>query len=177
MDLSLDAPDIPDNLPCLMERARLVSTNPVAAAEFFHILVTAFIDCLLGFDKRVLDPAERLGVIGPVVAYGGSVETQGRGTLHLHKNVYCANLLHPADMFTRISVNKSDYRRTLFRVLRSCINECLPALHAERLTKPFAPIGGDETDQDEDFAADSGVSDDEDAFESSGLRLRGMSTH
>jgi hypothetical protein len=42
--LPLAGDDLPSGMPSLMERAKIVAANPVAAAEFFHRVVRAFID-------------------------------------------------------------------------------------------------------------------------------------
>ncbi|TFK58892.1 hypothetical protein BDN72DRAFT_906329 [Pluteus cervinus] len=52
------------------ERFRLISRNPVAAARFFHLMVTLFIQHILGVGT------DHLGVYGQTAAYYGTVEQQ-----------------------------------------------------------------------------------------------------
>ncbi|TFK65379.1 hypothetical protein BDN72DRAFT_732978, partial [Pluteus cervinus] len=50
------------------ERFRIVTQNPVAAARFFHLMVTLFIQHVLGVGT------DHLGIYGQTVAYYGTVE-------------------------------------------------------------------------------------------------------
>lgn len=61
------------------ERMRLVTLNPVAGARFFKYAVQTFISDVLGFNNELMP-----GLYGDVEAYYGTVEQQGRLTLHLH---------------------------------------------------------------------------------------------
>ncbi|CAF1325294.1 unnamed protein product [Adineta steineri] len=52
------------------KRAEIIASHPVATAKFFHILISNILDTMiLG------------GVVGPVKAYFGTVESQGRGSV------------------------------------------------------------------------------------------------
>lgn len=64
---------IPQNLPNARERAKIVSCNPAAAAEYFHYTIDAVIKNLL----REGHPEG--GVLGHVRGYYGILEEQGRG--------------------------------------------------------------------------------------------------
>lgn len=63
-----------------------VASDPYAAASFFHIIVNAILQQLLGIKGyKHRQPVQReKGILGIVEAYIGTVEAQGRGTLHLH---------------------------------------------------------------------------------------------
>ncbi|TFK67654.1 hypothetical protein BDN72DRAFT_740740, partial [Pluteus cervinus] len=50
------------------DRFRLISRNPVAAARFFHLMVTLFIQHVLGVGT------DHLGIYGQTAAYYGTVE-------------------------------------------------------------------------------------------------------
>jgi hypothetical protein len=63
-----------------------VASNPFASAAFFHLIVTAVLQCLLGicgYDNGKPIQREK-GIFGNIDTYIGTVEAQGRGTLHLH---------------------------------------------------------------------------------------------
>ena len=79
-DIDLDAlfPEVPPP----RQRAKLVSQQPIACAKFFDTIVKAFLDCILRFGK------EEGGVFGRVSGYFGTVEEQGRGSLHLHMLIW-----------------------------------------------------------------------------------------
>ena len=58
---------------------------PYAAVLFFHLTINAFLESLLGIKGFRSNRIEReTGILGNVEAYIGTVEAQGRGTLHIH---------------------------------------------------------------------------------------------
>ncbi|THH11046.1 hypothetical protein EW146_g8175 [Bondarzewia mesenterica] len=67
------------------QRARTIANDPYAAAKFFHFIIRTVLKTLMnieiGDDGHV---HSGMGVMGEVAAYFGTVESQGRGTLHLH---------------------------------------------------------------------------------------------
>src|SRR5882762_8690822 len=60
------------------EKENLIADNPVASARFFHFMMQAFIKHVLGVDT------DHPGIYGDTAAYYGTVEQQGRLTLHMH---------------------------------------------------------------------------------------------
>jgi hypothetical protein len=66
-------------------RARVIADNPVAGAEFFHLIITKFFDILLGAARGT-----KIGVLGKVQGWYAVVETQVRGSLHLHILIWIA---------------------------------------------------------------------------------------
>lgn len=70
------------NLRSANERNLLVAQNPVAAARFFDLMVRMFIKHVLGIGIN------QPGLYGKTAGYYGTVEQQGRLTLHLHA-IYC----------------------------------------------------------------------------------------
>ena len=63
-----------------------IASDPHASASFFHIMVRAVLGGLLGitgFHWNEHIKREK-GILGTVHGYVGTVEAQGRGTLHLH---------------------------------------------------------------------------------------------
>lgn len=73
-------------------KLRLNAKNPVGGARFFDFIVKAFIRHILGFGK------ESGGIFGKVSAYYGTVEQQGRLTLHLHMLIWVANCMRPQEI-------------------------------------------------------------------------------
>jgi hypothetical protein len=80
-----------------------LASNPVAAAIVFIRMVNCVMTHLLGrapeteykrsaqsksSDQPASSLAGKKGVFGPLFAIGGCVETQGRGTLHIHVNLW-----------------------------------------------------------------------------------------
>ena len=67
------------------EHLCLMSGNPVAGAHFFHFMINAFIEHVLGIDNITKWGINRKHeLFGQTSAYYGTVEQQGRLTLHLH---------------------------------------------------------------------------------------------
>ncbi|CAF1382354.1 unnamed protein product [Rotaria sordida] len=63
------------------------------------------------------------GVLGPIKAYFGTVESQGRGSLHLHMLIWLDHDLKPADMKEKIQ--NADFREKLKAYLEDIIKEDL----------------------------------------------------
>ena len=70
--------------PDANQRARNVARDPYAAAKFFHFIICSIIETLFGVKPTNFQVRNRIGIFGRVSAYFGVVESQGRGTLHLH---------------------------------------------------------------------------------------------
>ncbi|CAN0265693.1 unnamed protein product, partial [Scytosiphon promiscuus] len=68
------------DLPAYVDRLQKIAADPVASADFFHIMIDAVMTCLLRFGARDGDG----GVLGRVKAYIGMTEEQKRLTLHCH---------------------------------------------------------------------------------------------
>ncbi|KAF5314576.1 hypothetical protein D9611_007202 [Ephemerocybe angulata] len=98
------------------ERVRLIARNPVAGARFFHFLVQLFIKHLL----RWKDNDGRPGVFGHTSGYFGTVEQQGRMTLHLHILIWVACALSPQQVKDRLLSDDSEFKRELITYLESC---------------------------------------------------------
>jgi hypothetical protein len=73
------------------ERIRLIARNPVAGARFFNFMVELFIKHVLGVG------ADHSGIYGDTSAYYGTVEQQGRLTLHLHMLLWIRGSLSPQE--------------------------------------------------------------------------------
>lgn len=77
--------DLFDHLPRLRsadDRRRAIANHPAGAARFFDFLVKTFVRVILRYGQK--DD----GLFGPTEAYYGTVEAQGRLTLHLHMLVW-----------------------------------------------------------------------------------------
>jgi len=74
----------PSQYPKYWDRRLVATKDPVACALFFQTIITAVLECLLGHNGT----SSQVGVLGKVKEYYGTVETQGRGTLHLHMLIW-----------------------------------------------------------------------------------------
>jgi hypothetical protein len=96
------------------ERYLLMSKNPVSAARFFNFMVKSFLTDVLGWKQ------EECGLFGHTNAYYGTVEQQGRLTLHLHLLLWIVNSLSPQEIRKRIMDPSSTFQRKLVHYLESC---------------------------------------------------------
>jgi hypothetical protein len=111
--INLDLDNIlPLELRTVYERAQIIATHPVATAKFFNTLIKNILQCLvLG------------GVLGPVKAYFGTVESQGRGSLHLHLLIWLNHDFTPTQLKEKI--NDVEFREKLLKYIEDIIKEDL----------------------------------------------------
>ncbi len=69
------------------QRAQNIAIDPYAAAKFFRFIINAILENLFGNKTSDYHVFNKIGVFGRVSAYFGTVESQGRGTLHLHPSL------------------------------------------------------------------------------------------
>ena len=113
------------------ERARLVADDPVAAAKFFHYLVETWLECILGVNSQL--KMNEVGVLGRTTGYYGTVETQGRGSLHLHILVWIHGSKNPEEFIrdlTRDDGEGRKFRDKMMDYLSSVVYEQFPHGHA-----------------------------------------------
>jgi hypothetical protein len=96
------------------KRIRLIANNPVASARFFHFMVQLFIKHVLGVGT------EHPGIYGNTSAYYGTVEQQGRLTLHLHLLLWIRGCLSPQEIRRQILDPTSDFQQKIIEYLESC---------------------------------------------------------
>jgi hypothetical protein len=102
------------------DRYRLIAKNPVAGARFFNFMVEMFIKHVLGVGKK------HPGVYGKTSAYYGTVEQQGRLTLHLHLLLWISGVFTPQEIRDKIMDPTSDFQKEMVKYLESlCVGEFL----------------------------------------------------
>ena len=101
-------------------RAEIVASHPVATAKFFHVLITNILNTMIVG-----------GVLGPIKAYFGTVESQGRGSLHLHLLIWLDHNMKPADMKEKIQ--DAGFREKLKTYLEDIIKEDLDDFKEKRI--------------------------------------------
>jgi hypothetical protein len=94
------------------KRAEIIASHPVATAKYFHLLIT-----------NILNTMITGGVLGPTKAYFGTVESQGRGSLHLHLLIWLDHDMKPADL--KEKVQDVNFREKLKAYLEDIIKEDL----------------------------------------------------
>jgi len=95
------------------ERYRLIAQNPVAGARFFHLMCEMFIKHVLGVGT------DHPGIYGETGGFYGTVEQQGRLTLHLHLLLWIRGSLSPQEIREKIMDPNSDFQRKLVEYLES----------------------------------------------------------
>ena len=95
------------------ERYRLIASNPVAGAHFFHFMIEMFIRHVLGFEK------DHQGYYGKTAGYYGTVEQQGWLTLHLHMLLWIQGSPSPDELRSKILDPDSDFRQKLVEYLEN----------------------------------------------------------
>lgn len=111
VDLDLDK-IIPETIPSTYERAQIIASHPVATARFFNVLISSILTCMV-----------EKGVLGPIKAYFGTVENQGRGSLHLHILLWLDHNLTPSQL--KESVQNEEFRNGLLNYLEDIIQQDL----------------------------------------------------
>lgn len=95
-------------------RMMLAAKNPSACALFFHSMISGFVDIIL----RARSGGR--GLLGTCTSYYGSVEANGRGTLHCHMLIWLKG--HPSPQILRDRmIASSDYKEKTFKWLESII--------------------------------------------------------
>ena len=93
------------------ERYRLIASNPVACARFFDFMIKRFIKHVLGVGS------DHPGLYGETSAYYGTVEQQGRLTLHIHLLLWIKGGLTPDEIRDCITDPTSDFQQQLVKYL------------------------------------------------------------
>ncbi|KAF5335144.1 hypothetical protein D9611_010826 [Ephemerocybe angulata] len=92
------------------ERGHTAVEHPVACAQFFDAMMRAFIRIILRHGRRGNSP----GIFGHCEAYYGTVETQGRGTLHCHMLLWLKDHLPPETLADTLKTS-SEYGNALIK--------------------------------------------------------------
>ena len=95
------------------ERYVLIAHNPVAGARFFHFMCQMFIKHILGVGEN------HPGFFGKTGAYYGTVEQQGRLTLHMHMLLWLRGSLTPQKIRDMIMDPTSDFQKRMVEYLES----------------------------------------------------------
>ena len=71
--------------PDSIDRAMNMASDPYAFAKFFHFMIDTIFGVLFGISGQQKGMIIRKeGIFGIIKSYVGTVEAQGRGSLHLH---------------------------------------------------------------------------------------------
>lgn len=109
--------DLDDYLPMAShdkDRLRTVVSNPAACAKFFNLMVNLFIKHVLRADTG------RDGAFGRTSAYYGTVEQQGRTTLHLHLLLWIEGSCSPQLIRERALEQNGKFASEIITWLEAC---------------------------------------------------------
>lgn len=114
--------------PDKAKRAKNVADDPYAAAKFFHFMIATILETLFRVKVTSAQVKSGIGVFGRVAAYFGTVESQGRGTLHLHILIWLKDVPSSEEM---ISLLKSEeFRQRIINFIRANFRAYVPGLES-----------------------------------------------
>ncbi len=114
-------------------RARNVASDPYGAAKFFHFTVNALLETLLQVKVTKYQVRSDTGIFGKVSAYFGTVEAQGRGTLHLHMLIWLKNAPTSDELMELL---KSDvFRAKMCAFIKANVRAYCPGLESAESVK------------------------------------------
>ena len=113
-----------------------MASDPYASAKFFHLMIETILEVLFGFSRRRNGVVtRRRGIFGVIKSYVGTVEAQGRGSLHLHLLLWLEGA--PTANELRRAMKSEPVREKIKRFIRDTIRADLDGkMSAEVLAMP-----------------------------------------
>ena len=99
------------------DHLHLMLENPVAGACFFHLMVNAFIEHVLGVDDMKSGININHGLFGKTSTYYGIAEQHGRLTLHFHMALWVRKSLTSQEIRNRIMDEDSTFQQKMVQYL------------------------------------------------------------
>ncbi|KAJ8507569.1 hypothetical protein ONZ45_g10073 [Pleurotus djamor] len=122
--------------PDASTRAMNIANDPFAAAEFFHYSVIVILRDVMGIDAHRNSNRHEIkrqeGVLGMIKAYVGTVEAQGRGTLHLHILLWGEG--GPTSENMAFALQSPEFKNKVREFIGQSMHAHLPGLTAEEIT-------------------------------------------
>ena len=117
---------LPEQVPDYHHQSLLIVKDLVLAAWFFDIYMNAFFSTILRSNERPRNEIHS-GVLGITKGYYGTVEAQGRGSLHCHMLIWLEGGLNPAEIRDRL-LNDPDgpFEKRLISYLDENIQSAVP---------------------------------------------------
>ncbi|KAG8724803.1 hypothetical protein FRC09_013989 [Ceratobasidium sp. 395] len=120
-----------------VRRSQNIARDPYAAATFFHFTITLVLEKLFGIKALRTHVDAQNGVLGKVKAYFGTVECQGRGTLHLHMLLWLHNVPSPRRL--KEMLRTSEFRSKVAAFLGANVRSFRPGLANREEVKRMLP--------------------------------------
>lgn len=112
--------------PNRQQRARNVTGDAFAAAKFFNFIIGLVLEILMDVKVTPRRVESGRGVFGRVRAFFGTVECQGRGTLHLHLLIWLDD--SPTTERMRTLLSQQHFREKVRAYIRANIHAHHPAI-------------------------------------------------
>jgi hypothetical protein len=114
-------------------RAQNISNDPYASSRFFHFMVRTILTTLFGVKRTKFQVRSEKGIFGHIAAYFGVVESQGRGTLHLHILLWLMNSPSIAEIFELLKTE--EFRSKVTEFIRTNIKGYAPGFESADTVK------------------------------------------
>jgi hypothetical protein len=119
--------------PDIDRRAQNIAQDPYAAAKFFHFLIHTILETLFGMKVTNFQVFNKIGIFGRVSAYFGTVESQGRGTLHFHLLLWLENSPQAQDI--KDLLKSSTFRSQVGMYIQQNLRAYIPGLESAETVK------------------------------------------
>lgn len=120
--------------PDKAKRAKNIADDPYAAAKFFHFMIATILKTLFQIEVTPAQVKSKMGVFGYVTAYFGTVESQGRRTLHLHLLIWLKDVPSPEEIMALLKTEA--FRKRVVDFIRANFRAYTPGLEsAESIEK------------------------------------------
>ena len=120
--------------PDRAKRAKNIADDPYAASKFFHFMISTILETLFQIKVTPAQVKTGIGVFGQVTAYFGTVESQGRGTLHLHMLIWLKDVPSSEEMIWLLKLE--EFRQRIIHFIQANFRAYVPGLEsAESIAK------------------------------------------
>ena len=119
--------------PDKKRRARNVAQDPYAAAKFFHFMIKTILETLFQVKVTKFQVKSGKGLLGRVAAYFGTVESQGRGTLHLHLLIWLEYTPSSDELLQLLKTE--EFRTRVVAFIKANIRSYVPGLESNESIK------------------------------------------
>lgn len=120
---------IVDSVDAGHKRAQNIAGNPYSSAKFFHFIIRAVIRTLFGARKTQHQFHADKGIFGFISAYFGVVESQGRGSLHLHILIWLRHVPNVSEMEELLK--SEEFREHIREFIRQNCRAYVPGLESK----------------------------------------------
>lgn len=114
--------------PSKQKRAENVAGDPYGSAKYFHYIIRLLIEEVIGVKVEKGCVSSSYGIFGKVSAYFGAVETQGRGSLHIHLLLWLCDAPSASEM--RQKLKHDNFKRKVRAFIHANFCAYMPGLES-----------------------------------------------